>query len=103
MKLSVPLLEHEPQRLRWSRSAIRAYADAERERLRLCEQRDAGGRLAPALRLGQGQPLEPELRRRGVRQLTFEPGRVVLDRGQDLRFGGAGSHRELGRLAGAER
>ena len=52
--------------------------------------------------LGQRQTLEPELRLRGVRELTLEPRGVVLDRGQDLGLGRAGPHRELGRLTGAE-
>src|SRR2546421_5158183 len=59
--------------------------DAERRSFRLGEQDDACPCLAPALFLGEAQPLETEAWLRGFLELLLEPLEVRGDRGVDLR------------------
>src|SRR5581483_1172460 len=74
-------------------------AHVEGDRLRLRDQLDARTRLAPALRLGDRELVELELRLGRLRQLALEPRQVQRTRGVDVGVARARSHDELGRKA----
>ena len=95
----MPVVEHEPQRLRWSRSEMRAYATSERGGLRLGDQRDPRAGLAAPLLGGEREAVEAEGRRGGLGQLALEPAEVGRDRGVDLRLARARADDELRREA----
>ena len=93
------MLEHEPQRLRWSRSVMRAYAtpSAAASDWAISEIRARASRR-PCSSVRR-QAVEAEARRGGLRELPLEPAEVGRDRGVDLRLGRARPDDELGREA----
>ena len=97
----MPVVEHEPQRLRWSRSEMRAYAtpSAAASDWAISEIRArASRRPCSAVRV---QAVEAEGRRGGLGQLALEPAEVGRDRGVDLRLARARADDELRREAEA--